>query len=366
MSDQDPTSSERADHLSADAESTGTDPSGARFPGVQKTLAPAITTFKFAQQTRIARATIRYLVARGPILAAGTAYMALFSLTAALTVGWSLFSFTLRDQAFKDSVIEAANLALPGLFRSESFPAGLVTPDSLVATSVTSVTGIIALGITLFTATKVVNYLTRSIRSMFGLGNIDPPIIQAYLRRFLGLLALLLGLFSTVALTSLATFLKGTVDRWLESIGQSAISTLFPIGTVLIPLMVDFVLFIVLVRFVALVRPMRKDLLMGAAITAAGSTALRVVGTSALTHVSGPVLTAATTLITLTLWINLLITVTLFAAAFTANPPLPAVEEADAYHNATSIPNFITLSDPKTLEWNGVGVASGEALAPPE
>lgn len=318
----------------------------------------------WVQELRVVRAFMRFFLARGMVLSGGIAYVSLFSLTALLTVGWSIFSYTLRDAAFQTAVINAANSALPGLFKTSTDSAGLVDPSVLEATEVTSVVGAVALVVGLYSATSVVNYLTLAIRSMFGLGQINLPVVQSFLRRFLGLAVLLTSLLMTAALTSLHTVLHRTISEWLHFDQQQTLSIAFSVGTSLVSLVVDFLMFIVLVRWVAMVRPLRRDLLWGAAIAAAGSEILRRLGTSAVAHVSGPLLTAAAAVITLAIWINLLAMIMLLASAFAANPPLEDPDQVHAYQHAKNVPNFVTLSAPETLGWKDIGIKVSEDSEP--
>lgn len=84
---------------------------------------------------------------------------------------------------------------------------------------------------------------------------------------------------------------------------------------------------------------------------AVASAVLRQLGTRAVGSVRGPLLTSATAVLTLILWINLVMRVLLLVCAWMANPPRPVpVTTPDEVHFRDS-PNFVTLSSPDTLDW---------------
>src|SRR5690606_35032317 len=56
-------------------------------------------------------------------------------------------------------------------------------------------------------------------------------------------------------------------------------------------------------------------------------------------------------LITLLLWVNLVARVALMVCAFTANPPAPERPETPEEVHLYSTPNYVTVSDPATTEW---------------
>lgn len=223
--------------------------------------------------------------------------MAIFSLTAGLTVGWSAFSFLLGSNSrLRQAVIESVNSSLPGLLRTPGQAGGLVDPDSLISEPGMSVTGIVALVVLIFTATGVVSSMIRSIRSMFGLGKSPESLPVRLLRRLLGLVILFLAILLAAVLTIV---MRGAVG-------------------LIVPLVVDFLVFIVLVRWVAVVPVAMGPLLQGAGIAAVGGAILRLLGTSVVTNVSGPILATAATLVTLLLWVNLLARIALIASAWAA------------------------------------------------
>lgn len=304
------------------------------------------------KRSRPARTFLRFLGQQGPLLCAGIAYMSLFSLTAAITVGWTAFTAVLGDhEQLRSSVIDAVNDMLPGLFISPASPHGLVDPDTLVSESSGLAAGIIAAGIALFTATSVVKSLARALRAMFGIGNLQEKPGTVLAQRIIGLVTLFVGVLSIAVLTSLGTLFHQTVTDWLGESSSTYLRPLYRLTTILMPLVVEFFVFVSLVRYVAGILPPLWDLMQGGILFAAGSFVLRLLGTSVLAaNVSGPILSAAASLITLIVWVNLLAWVTLLAAAWTANPPGPPPGRT-ADTKIPGRPNYVTLSHPETLKW---------------
>lgn len=323
----------------------------------------AETVRNAAVGTRLGRTLQRYFGARGPILAAGISYTALFSLTAALTVGWTTFSLAMgENEALRDAVIDAANLMLPGLFQTLDDPGGLVDPTVVISEPGTSAAGLIALGIAIYTASTVVFYLARSIRSMFGLGAVVLSWWHNILHRLVGLFTLFMGVLTTAVLTMLNSYAHSSLHQQLGLDDRLWAFDIFSLSVLLVPFVVDFGIFIVMVRFVAAVRPPVRELVAGAFIAATGSMILRLLGSSVITGVSGPILRAAATLITLIVWVNLLAAIYLLACAWTANPPRLIPNVAGAYQHAHEVPNYVTMSAPHTLEWRD---AKLQAAPPP-
>src|SRR5699024_2168853 len=125
--------------------------------------------------------------------------------------------------------------------------------------------------------------------------------------------------------------------------GSVAAEWLLRILAVLVPLMVDMLVFLWVFRFLAGVRPPRRDLLLGSLLAAIGSGVLRYLGTSAVGSVGdNPLLQSSAALATLLLWVNLIVRITLMAAAWTANPPArPVAYEAMIIHKAET-PHYVT------------------------
>lgn len=300
--------------------------------------------------TRIMRAYARFSEANGKILAAGISYMALFSLTAGVTLGGMVFSALLdADGQLRDAVGEAVNEWLPGLVKTASTPDGLVNPQVLAASPGTSVASIIVAAFLLYSATYVVASFSVAIRAMFGLAAVRERFLVAIGQRVIGLVALFVGILSTAALIVIGAHIHRRTTQMVPDMDKSWLDGISSTMSLLASLVINMTLMIILVRWVAGVRPLRSDLLWGSVIAGVGTTALRLLGTSVVSNVSGPILTAATTLITLIVWVNLQARVMLLAGAWMANPPRTVMRAQKASRKSRHRPNFATLSDPDSL-----------------
>ncbi len=301
--------------------------------------------------TRIARTLARYGARNGGLLSGGMALTTLLSLTAALTVGWTVFMAVLGGhEELRRAVIDALNTAMPGLLKTGSSGSGLVDPDALVESDAWSLTGVIALLVAAWSGISVVGSLAASIRSMFGVVSVPENGLLTILRNAVGAAGLAASLVVGAGLGLLTdVFGDWTMDRLGVSpgAGRPAIS----VGTHLLSLLVDAAVLLLLVRVVAGVRVPRADLLGGLLLFGVAAQVLQVLGTTAVGAVDSPILATATTVVTLVLWINLLVRVVLTVAAWMANPPQAVPLTASVTLHFRERPNFVTLSVPETLAW---------------
>ncbi len=302
------------------------------------------------QHCRVGRGLNRYSLKRGNLLAGGISFVALFSLTAGLVVGWTVFMAVLGGNAdLKDSVLDAINDAMPGLLR-QGDGSGLIDPDSLVRNSPFTLTGIVALVLALLSASKVMTALKMSLWSMFGVVRLPDNAVMGKLRDFLGFLGLATGVILTAALGIVANALGSFILDAVSLDGAGARLILSGVS-LLISFAVDMVLFAFLIRIVAGMRVPARDLWIGSAFFALGSGLIRWLGTSAVGAVDDPILATGAAVITLMLWINLVARIVLMVAAWIANPPFALMPKDVKHLHGADRPNYVTMSEPSTLEW---------------
>lgn len=300
-------------------------------------------------RSRPGRTLSRYGMANGGLLSSGMALTTLLSLTAALTVGWTLLMRVLgQDETMRNGMLSALDAALPGLVSTDS-SSGLIDPDSLVFSSALTLTSLIGFLVMVWTAMSLVGSMASSIRAMFALTSTPRPFWVSLLRNLTGVL----GVGLSVILGAGLGILVDVFGEWtsahigLDDTGVSLLRMLAALAGALVYALVT----VLLVRVVAGVRVPRRDLAWGTVMVAAASTVLRMLGTTAVTSVSGPLLTTATTLVTLVLWINLQVRVLLTVAAWMANPPRPQPIQDPAQVHFRERPNYVTMSVPATLAW---------------
>src|SRR5690625_4084552 len=302
------------------------------------------------EHSRPGRAVARYAKARGGLLAGGITYSALFSIFAALAIGYTVFMAVLgTNTELRRTVLEAVDDALPGIIDTGG-SSGLIDPDQLVRTTAFTLTSVVATAVLLWTALTVMAALKTSIRAMFGIVAPKENAVRARLRDLAGFLTMALAVVLTAALGIAA----GTAGAWVLDrlgVGGALASLALRVVGLLVVLVCDAAVFVLLFRVLAGVRAPRRDLLTAALIGGVAAGVLRLFGTSLVGAADDPLLATAAALVTLLLWINLLARVTLLVAAWTANPPAPPKPDDPRATHFDQTPNYVTLSVPHTLAW---------------
>lgn len=304
--------------------------------------------------SRPGRVLARYGVANGALLSGGIAYTALFSITAGLTITFTVFMAVLGgNEELRAAVIDSVNAALPNAI-GESTPGGtqyLLSPSQLQLTGGLSVAGVVAVLVFLNTATGVMSALRNGLRAIAGLAMVTESAVIARLRDFGAFVALAVSVLITSALGIAA----GVAGTWVgETLGLGSFgSVLTRLLSLALAVCVDGLVFMGMMRLLAGIRAPRRDLLQGAAVAALGAGVLRVAGTTLVGSVSkNPAFASFVVIVTLLLWVNYVVRFTLLAAAWTVNPAAPPVVEKGDLPNRDERPNYVTLSAPRTLTWD--------------
>jgi len=275
------------------------------------------------QGTRAARANARFGAQGGGVLTGGIAYAALFSVFAALTIGWTVFMAVLGgDDELRGQVVDAVNDAVPGLLADGS-GSGLVDPGTLRLDTGLTVAGLVAFVVLLVSALSATAALRTGVRAMFdvpGGGN----AVASKLRELGGLV----GFAVAILLSALLTTATGSAVRWvLGAVGWSGATNVALQGAgVVVALVLDAAVFVLVVRVLAGVDVPWRELRWGALICAVGVGVVRFLGTSVVagSATRNPVLASFAVLVTLLVWVNLIARIVLLAAAWTADPPRAA------------------------------------------
>ncbi len=286
------------------------------------------------QRTLPGRVLARYGRANGGVLTGGIAYSALFSVFAALTIGWTLLmSVVGNDETIRAAVLDAVSESLPGLLTTGGGDEGLLDPDTLTMSSGLSWAGIVAGVVLLVSALAFLGAVRASVRAVFG-AQLAPanPVLQQ-LRQLASLLgigvAILVSAVGGLAVTAGARWLLGLLG--LEE-AAGALSTVLGFT---VALAADMGLLVLLVVVLAGVRPGRRALLVGTLVGAAALSAVRALGTSVVAGSveANPLLASVATVAILLLWINLFARIVLYSSALVAELPGgrdPSVESGPA------------------------------------
>ncbi|MDO5026002.1 MAG: YihY/virulence factor BrkB family protein [Trueperella sp.] len=297
---------------------------------------------------RLVRAMQRYGAARGALLSGGIAYSALFAVAGALTLGLTAFSYVLGgNEQLRTSMVAKVNEALPGVLKTQQHPEGLVSPDALILDNLLNPATIISALVLLWSALSLMGSLRSAIQAMAGISRLPGNFFTAKLMDLFGFLILGAGALVGILLTAGATFFA---DEILAVFGGGFADTVAQIFAFALGILVDAAVAIFLFRIMAGVRAPRKDLLIGGVVMGVGSGVLRLLGTTAVSSVSGnPLLAPFAAIITLLLWVNLLARITLIGAAITVNPPAPLANFS--LPGAGQTPNYVTYTVPYTSRW---------------
>lgn len=303
-------------------------------------------------ESRPVRAFKRFGKAQGGLLAGGIAYKALFSIVSALTIAWTVFMYTVGgDPALREQVIQAVNSALPGILEDGSGQ-GMVDPNSLIIQDPINPVSIIATLVALWSAISLMTNIRTTVQAMFGIIAPAQNFALAKLRDLVGFIAMALGIVLSALLGTAASTMGSTVLGWIGLGENPVLGFLLRAVGLLVAAAVSALTFAFLFRITAAVRPLKKDLWMGSFLGGVAVQIILYLGTSIVSVASdNPLLAASASLVTLLLFVNLLSQVLMIVSAFTANPPSPDVPKSPKEVHFKETPNFVTMSEPKTLEW---------------
>jgi membrane protein len=289
---------------------------------VHAVVTRAVALAEWWRLTRAARANARFGAAGGGLLTGGIAYAALFSVFAALTLGFTVFAAVLGNNAgLRARVLATLSAALPGLIDTGDGK-GAIKPESLALDAGRNVAGVIAVVVMVMSAISCMAALRTAVRAMFGSRRPSRNVVTGKLRELGGLVAMagavLVSAVLSGALTSAVHWVFGLLGLrsdigWVVS--SVGVATSF---------LVDALTFVLIVVVLAGVRPPRRDLRQGAVIAAVGLGLVRLLGTSVVAGAAGrnALLASVTVFVTLLVWINLVSRIVLLAAAWVADPPL--------------------------------------------
>ena len=190
------------------------------------------------QKLKPVRVFMHYSARRGPILAAGLSYQAIFSVFAAVWAGFSVAGFVLKGSVeLREGLFGVLVTSVPGLIdRGEG---GAIDPDDLLASSALGWTGVLALIVALVTA---VGWLAASRDAVRDIADLAAPPTNFLLLRLRDLgLALTFGvaLILSAALSIASTTALGWV---LDSVGIDENSIAATVAARAVGLVLAFVL----------------------------------------------------------------------------------------------------------------------------
>jgi membrane protein len=295
------------------------------------TLPPFVTRAQeWWKNSRLGRTLAWYGMRSGAQLCGGIAYSALFSLFAALTIGWSIFSALLGSHLeLRQAVLDQIATWIPGLVGTAE--TDLIAPDQLILKGGLTWTTIIAAVVLLFSALGVMGALRTSVRAMFDIPASRDNALTARLWQLAGFLILGVGMLVSAAASIAAHSVGAVVESLLG--GSQVVAWLVRVGGAGVGVVLDAVVVAAIVTLVGGARPSRRDLVWGSLAAAVVAGVLRWLGTSVVAGSAGrnPLLAPFAAIVTILVLVNFLARVLLIVCAWMHDPPRPdEIERAEA------------------------------------
>jgi membrane protein len=266
------------------------------------------------------RVFLHYGERRGPLLAAGLSYQAIFAVFAGIWVGFSVAGSVLRSRPeLLAALLTFLDANVPGLI-DDGTGTGAIDPDQLLEAGILGWTGVIAAGILLFTALGWLASGRDAVRTMFDLKGAPTNAILLKLKDLGLAVGFGVALIVSAGLSVLATSAVGAVLRWLGIDTRSDVADFATRAAILgVVLVLDTVVLGLFYRVVATIRTPMRRLIPGTLLAAAGLGVLKVLGTSLLGGAtSNPLLASFAVIIGLLLWFNFVCQVLALGAAWIA------------------------------------------------
>jgi membrane protein len=328
----------------------------------------SLTAYDWFKSLRPARSWYWYVDRRGALLCGGIAYQAIFSLFAALTIGFTVFSSTLAGRPeLQKAVFAQIDAWLPGLVQSAENPKGVLAPSQLMLSSALTWYSVTAAVVFLWTAIGFMRALRVSVRSMF-----DQPVVgvSPVLSRVWELAGFAI-LGAMVVASAAASVLSQTIIRQVTAwFGDSVVlARTLSLGTLAVGVLLDALLVYLIIRVVARVRPRRRrDVILGCLAAGVVAGALRWAGTSVVAAGASrnALLAAFAGLVTVLVLVNFVARVLLLVCAWMYDPPRLdeiawAEAEVAARRDAAEIERVIRRGQGSGRPWSPVvrGVRRG-------
>ncbi|HWR84620.1 MAG TPA: YihY/virulence factor BrkB family protein [Rhodoglobus sp.] len=279
---------------------------------LQARIASAVA---FVMRLKPVRVFVHYGQVRGPLLAQGLSYQAIFAVFAGLWLAFAVAGFVIRgDPRVLDALLDVLATSVPGLIGDD----GAIDADRLLSASILGWTGAIAAAGLLFTALGWLASGREAVRSMFGM----PGPATNFLLLKLKDLGLAVG-FGAVVLVSAALSVASTaaLEALLRLVGIDDDSLAAVVGGRALGLAIMFVIDAVLLgafyRVLSGIRIPLRLLAPGTILAAAALGALKALGSSLLGGAtSNPLLAGFAVIIGLLIWFNLVCQVILIGSAW--------------------------------------------------
>ncbi len=272
------------------------------------------------QKLKPVRVVVHYTARRGPILAQGLSYQAIFSVFAGVWAGFSVAGLVIgANEDLRDGLFDVIATSVPGLLdRGDGGQRGAIDTDDLLAGDALGWTGVLALIVALVTAIGWLATARDAVRDIADLA--APPVNFLLLRlRDLGLaltfgVALILSAALSIGSTTALTWVLGWLGVAEDSI--AAVIAIRGLG-MLLTFVLDVAVLAALYRVLAGVPIPAAPLWKGALLGAFALGVLKGLAGSLIPLTSSnPLLASFAVIVGLLIWFNLVCQVIMIGAAW--------------------------------------------------
>lgn len=282
-------------------------------PGLVKRVSSA--AIRWALERKGVRAALLYSERRGPMLADSVTYRALFSVFAAVLLGFSIAALWLagNPDAWR-AIIDAVQSVIPGLIGED----GVVNPADLKEPVSLSIAGAVSTVALAGSALGAVGSLRTAVRVLAGTAQDDLLWIWVLLRNLL----LAIGVGALFVAAAGVTFVGRIGITWISGLlgipdDSAAATWSIRIVSLLIVLALDTVLIVGIFVLLSGVRASARSLWTGALLGGIGLLVLQELsGLFVGGATSNPLLASFASLLALLIWLNLSAQVMLVACAY--------------------------------------------------
>ncbi|HEY4226423.1 MAG TPA: YihY/virulence factor BrkB family protein [Pseudolysinimonas sp.] len=273
----------------------------------------------WAQKLKPVRVFVHYSKTRGPILASGLAFQAIFAVFAGLWVSFSIAGLVVTgNTGFQDAIVTALDNAVPGLIDVGN--GGAIDAKTLLSAGIFGWTGAIALIGLLYSALGWLSSARDAVRTMFELPSPATNFALLKVRDLIlgvGLaVVLIVSAVLSLAGTSATSFLLGLVGIHEKTVIATVVGRIVTLGVMFV---LDTVVLAALYRVLAKVEIPRKRLWAGALLGAVGLGVLKTLGSALLGGATNnPLIASFAVLAGLLIFFNFVCQVILIAASWIA------------------------------------------------
>ena len=273
------------------------------------------------QRLKPVRVFLQYTAQRGPILASGLAYQAIFAVFAALWLAFSIAGVVIiGSPALLDGLIGFLNTSVPGLIDDDGSGSGAIDLSLLTQAGILGWTGAIAAVGLLLTALGWLASGRDAVRTMFGLPAASTNLILLKLKDLGLAVAFGAAVIASAALSVASTSALGAVFDALGIDERALPAVLVARGVgLLLVLVVDTIVLALFFRVVSGIRIPVRMLAQGTIIGAVALGVLKALGSALLGGATtNPLLAGFAVIIGLLIWFNLTCQVILMSASWIA------------------------------------------------